>query len=282
MSVSSATAATDAGNPAVRAAGLIEPDLSPAWTEFLGMLKPATRLLVLGPEALAERLRTPERVAQVTGHPQAAPLPFADGSFDAAAGEQALEQSLPTESLAALWRVLKPDADAQFLVQHVHAPLQHAARWAQLECDVVLKKIHFFRRVHQLVSLKSATVTAATDRAANELRAGLKAMKQALSDVQAQGGGRVLTWAVEASQQLLRARNQLSPATAAVEVDRAESLLRGVWRRAGELVALGRSTEQMQALSRYAAGCGFTRIDCLLLSQPDGAPVAWQLLLHRP
>lgn len=286
MTVSALQAPNRAAQAALAAAGLLPPDLSAAWTEFFGMLPPKARILLLGGEplpALADRMAS-ERGASWQLHSAAGmrALPFAADSFDAVAGHQVLEGVEPTASLTELKRVLSPGADAQFLLQHVHAPLQHAARWAQLEADIVLKRVHMFRRVHKLVTLDASTVTAATDRAGNELRAGLQGLKQALADVSAQGGGRVLQWTLLAVQDLLRARNGMKSGTAGLEVDRAEELLRSVWRRASELVAQGRSTEQMQALTQYASAQGFTRIDCLPLQQTGGAPVAWQLLLHRP
>lgn len=275
-----------AGQAALAAAGLIAPDLGAAWTEFFAMLPQQGRLLLLGGEplpALAER-NALERGAlwRLDSAAAATALPFADASFDAVAGHNVLETVEPTASLAELKRVLAAGADAQFLLQHAQSPLQHAARWAQLETDIVLKRVHLFRRVHKLVSLGASTVTGATDRAGNELRAGLQGLKQAIADVSAEGGGRVLQWSMLAVQDLLRARSGMKPGSAGLEVDRAEELLRGIWRRASELVAQGRSTEQMQALTQYAGALGFTRIDCLPLQQTGGAPVAWQLLLHRP
>jgi ubiquinone/menaquinone biosynthesis C-methylase UbiE len=226
-----------------------------------------------------------ERFAGVRFHPAVASekLPFEDASFDAVSGHYALEYSDTAAALAQVHRVLKPGGDAQFVTHHAGSVLIESARRSMADCDVVLKQVRLYRRVHRLVTLDSApeaTLKAASD----ELVAGLRVVREAHATAEARqpGSGRVFAVAIDAAQKLLAARRTMKPALVGLEVDRAEEELRASWRRLNDLVGHALDDAGIAAVQQQATALGFTLIECHRLYHAGENLVGWQLTMHRP
>lgn len=284
-------------------------DIQTAWREFLGTLPPSARLLDIGignhvaalvaSEMAASRgidwqidVIDPDGAAQAGSDAQAgkptfhagaawAHLPFEDATFDAVCGHHAIEFTDSTVALAEVHRVLKPGGDAQFLMHHADSALLQAARLSLREADLVFGHTKAFRRVHRLVTMRQV-VPGTTERATEEVRTAIRALKRGLEIARANGGGRVLGVALDAIQQLLASRREGRPDASGLAVDRAEADLRASIRRLGDLVNHARADADMQLVENAAAQAGFTQVERSTLSDPDGKPMAWQLMLHRP
>lgn len=230
-------------------------------------------------EATASQRECIDRIAFHVGASPAR-LPFDDASFDAVCGHHAIEFIDTVAALAEIHRVLKPGGDAQFLLHHADSPILRSARFSLREADLVFAKTKAFRRVHRLVTM-SQIVPEATERVSNEVRAAIRALKRGLQVAQQQGGGRVLTVALDAIQKLLAARRELKPDVAGLAVDRAETELRASVRRLGDLVTHARAGNDMRVVEQHAADAGFSQIERIALLHAGGEPLAWQLLVHR-
>lgn len=287
-------------------------DVHSAWTEFLQLLSQQARILDLGignhvPALVAADFAvtqqrewridaidpgTPasergaheqERFDRIVFHAGSswARLPFEDEAFDAVCGHHALEFSDAPAVLAEVHRVLKHGGDAQFLMHHSESPVVQAAHFSLREADLVFGKTKAFRRVHRLVGMNQV-VPGTTERATDEVRTAIRTLKRGLQVARSQGGGRVLSVALDSIQQLLAARRDHRPDASALAVDRAEAELRASVRRLGQLVACARSEADMRNLETNAVAVGFTQVEQVALPARDGQPIAWQLLLHRP
>jgi len=210
-------------------------------------------------------------------------LPFDDAAFDAVTGHYALEYGDTAASLAQIHRVLKPGGDAQFVVHHAGSSVLAAARRSLEDCDVVLKKVSLYRRLHRLVTMDNApesTLKTASD----DLAAGIRAAREAHSAAEARqrGSGRVFAVAIDAVQKLLSARRTMKPALVGLEVDRAEEELRASWRRLNDLVEHALDEAGIALVEQQAAALGFTLIERHRLHHAGDNLVGWQLSLHRP
>ena len=226
-----------------------------------------------------------ERFAGVHFHPGVATekLPFEDARFDAVTGHYALEYSDTAAALAQIHRVLKPGGDAQFIIHHAGSELLVTARRSLADCDLVLKQVRLYRRVHRLVTMENvpeAQLKAASD----DLVAGIRTVREAHATAEARqpGSGRVFAVAIDAAQKLLASRRVQKPALVGLEVDRAEEELRASWRRLNDLVEHALDEAAIARLEQQATTLGFTLIERHPLHHAGNHLVGWQLAMHRP
>lgn len=219
--------------------------------------------------------------ADIVFHPGVATerLPFDSGSFDAVSGHYALEYTDTAAALAEIRRVLKPGGDAQFIVHSTDSMLLQSALRSLQESEFVLVQTKAYRQLHRLVTMQDASPDT-LQRATGNLRAAIHSLKQALVQAQQHGEGRVLSVALDAIQKLLVARQQLSPHSVGLEVDRAEAELRASVRRLKDLIGHARSAEGMDALEGQAASAGFSLIERVPQYYAGHNVVGWQLMLH--
>lgn len=226
-----------------------------------------------------------ERFAGVRFHPGVASekLPFDEASFDAACGHYALEYSDTAAALAQIHRVLKPGGGAQFVLHHADSVLLRSARRSLGDCDLVLKQVRLYRRLHRLVTMDNApepTLKAASD----DLVAGLRAVRQAHAEAESRqpGSGRVFAVAIDAAQKLLGARRTMKPALVGLEVDRAEEELRASWRRLNDLVEHAIDEAGIAGVVQQAEALGFAPVEALRLHHAGEHLVGWLLTMRRP
>jgi ubiquinone/menaquinone biosynthesis C-methylase UbiE len=287
-------------------------DVRSAWAEFLATLPHDARILDIGinnhvPALVAADMATSRnrawtidvidpagsdaqrsaydqtRIDRITFHKgeDLNRLPFAEGAFDAACGHHTLEFTDTATALGEIRRLLKPGAEAQFLLHHADSPVLASARLSLQEADMVFVRTKAFRRLHRLVSMQQI-VPGTTERATEELRAAIRMLKQALEGARARGGGRVLGVALDSIQQLLAARRKHRPEATGLAVDRAELELRASVRRLSDLVMHARDDAAMREIEIHATKAGFDQIERSVHVGRNGQPIAWQLLLHRP
>jgi len=222
------------------------------------------------------------RLAGITFHPRVATeqLPFSEHRFDAVSGHYALEYTDTGRALAEIHRVLKPNSEAQFIIHSDASLLVGNAAQSLRETDLVLSETQLYRRVHQLVTMHEVTA-GATEQAVSDLRAAIQAVKRALAEAQKVGAGHVLSVALNATQQLLAARNSMQPQPLGLEVDRAERELQASARRLLDLVEHAQDAQGMDRIQQQAAAAGFGLIERLPQYHGGRNLVGWQLLLRR-
>jgi ubiquinone/menaquinone biosynthesis C-methylase UbiE len=267
--------------------GLYDLEIRDAWETFFDELPTRARLLDLGTGngvlpliALSARDRrgaqweidatdlaridpkrfVPDGLRRFEGvrfHPGVANenLPFETGSFDAVIGQYALEYGNTAESLKEVARVLLPRAWAQFILHHSDSVLVQAARSSMAECDLVFKQTRIFRKLHRLVGTENLQ-NGALQHAQEELAGAIRNVRGALAKAAAAGGGRILSVALDATQQLLAARRSSRAQQVGLEVDRAESELRTSWRRLNDLNNHAVNEKTMQRIEFEANEAG--------------------------
>jgi ubiquinone/menaquinone biosynthesis C-methylase UbiE len=223
-----------------------------------------------------------QRLAGIAFHPGVATerLPFDAESFDAVSGHYALEYTDVGAALAEIRRVLKPGANAQFIMHSADSVLVRSARASLREADIVLSQSKLYRRVHRLVTMDHVA-PGTTERTTDELRAAIQLVKREMAGARESGGGRVLHVALDATQKLLAARTRMAPAMVGLEVDRAEQDLRVSLRRLNDLIGHARNEAEMAEVERQAAAAGFIQIERLPQYHSGSNVVGWQLQMHR-
>ena len=221
------------------------------------------------------------RFAGIQFHPgvDTAKLPFESGSFDAVSGHYALEYADTAAALAQVHRVLKPGGRAQFVMHHSGSALLRSAHQSLHEASWLFGEAKIYRRVHKLVTQDELSPSAKN--AANDLRAVIQQLKQAVDMARRTGGGRVLDVALQATQSLLSMRQRHSPAQTGVEVERAEQEMRASVRRLNDLVAHARNDEAMAAIEAQAREAGFASVERTTLTHAGTNLVGWRLSLRR-
>ncbi len=223
-----------------------------------------------------------KRLAGITFYPRVATeqLPFPEHRFDAVSGHYALEYTDTSKALAEIHRVLKPGAEAQFIIHSDASMLVGNAMVSLRETDLVLRETKLYRQVHRLVTMHEVTA-GTTGHAVTDLRTAIQTVKRALVEAQKVGGGHVLSVALNATQQLLAARNSMQPQPLGLEVDRAESELQASARRLLDLIEHARDEQAMELIQQQAAAAGFGLIERLPQYHGGSHLVGWQLLLRR-
>jgi ubiquinone/menaquinone biosynthesis C-methylase UbiE len=222
------------------------------------------------------------RFAGITFHPGVATekLPFDDALFDAASAHYAFEYADTGAALRELHRVLKPGADAQFIVHHNESALVRAALQSLHEANWLFSEAKIYRRVHKLVTMEG-DFGEATRTTAASLRAAIQELKGGIDVARRRGGGRVLMVALDAVQKLLEMRKTVAPAKVGLEVDRAEEAMRDSVRRLKDLVAHARSDADMAAMEDQARVAGFEVVARSPQFHGGNNLVGWRVRLHK-
>jgi ubiquinone/menaquinone biosynthesis C-methylase UbiE len=295
--------------------GLYDLEVREAWTQFFATLPSAARLLDVGTGngvvaliaqdvARARGARwtidatdlaridpardVPDgtrRFAGITFHPGVATesLPFDAGTFDAVSGHYALEYCDTARALVEIQRVLKPGADAQFILHHADSVLIKTARRVQADASLLLDELAIYRKLHRVVTMDGATPAGLQD-ATEALIAAIRELKKALAEAQRQqpGSARMLAVALDAVPKLLDARRRQLPREAGTEVDRAEGEIRDARARVDDLVAHALDETGIARVVDEAKRAGYTQIEHWPIQHAGSNLVGWQLTLHRP
>jgi ubiquinone/menaquinone biosynthesis C-methylase UbiE len=206
-------------------------------------------------------------------------LPFEAAHFDAVSGHYSLEYADTARALEEVARVLKPGGTAQFIVHHSNSALIRSARQSLREAHWLFSEAKVYRRLHKLVTMEN--LTDKTNTALASLQASIRELKAAIEPARRQGGGRVLTVALDATQKLLEARQRMAPAAVGIEVDRAEQDLRASVRRLNDLVAHARADEDMAALEDQARAAGLEVVERTLQLHNGSNLVGWRIALRK-
>lgn len=220
--------------------------------------------------------------ADICWHPhvEAHALPFEDASFDAVGGQFALEYTDLVPSLAQLYRVLKPGAEAQFLIHHADSELLRHARHGLAEGRLLFGEQGIFQLLRALLTMTQAEPEQ-LQQTALALRHGIAGLKDALMQERASGGGALLQMALQATQSLLRTRTESGPQVLAAEIDRTEQALRRILAQLQDLDDHALDAVRMRSLADHAKDAGFGLIEYSPQHGADGQLLGWLLLMQR-
>ncbi len=199
--------------------------------------------------------------AGCTFHPEVATeaLPFSDSSLDAVCGQYALEYSDQAKALLEISRVLKSAAQARFVLHNTQSLLVLNAHASLTEAELVLDESRLYQRLTRLV--KMGDQSAAIDHpATTQLRETLRSLRNAHSEAQKAGQGRVLEVSLDAVRKLLEMRLTSSPAVVTEQIQRVEQDLRYSVRRLRDLLAHALSEDDMNQLMVEAGEAGLKTV----------------------
>jgi SAM-dependent methyltransferase len=224
-----------------------------------------------------------QRLAGVRFHPGVANerLPFEAGCLHAVSGHYALEYGDMAATLAEVGRVLRPGGLARFVLHHAESVLVGNAHGSLAEADFVLSELKLYRKLRRVVTME-ATSTDAVNRAADELRTAIRQLKQALASARVQGRGLILDVTLDATQKLLVARTQGTPAEVEREIDGVEGELRASVRRLKDLVGRALDAAAMAALVEQARAVGFVDAAAAPELHAGDHLVGWRLEMRKP
>lgn len=210
-------------------------------------------------------------------------LPFDAASFDAVSGHYALEYCETARALTELHRVLKPGAEAQFILHHAQSELLKTAHQARADARLLLDQLAIYRKLHRVVTMDSTSAVAINE-ATDTLVAAIRELKRVFADAQRvqPGSARMLAVALDAVPQLLAARRERSGPAVGIEVDRAEREIQSARLRVDDLIAHALDDAAIARIEREAAQAGFSQIEHWPLHHAGSNLIGWQLTAHRP
>jgi ubiquinone/menaquinone biosynthesis C-methylase UbiE len=224
-----------------------------------------------------------DRLEGIRFHPQMAieKMPFPNASFDAVSGQYALEYTDIPKSMVQIYRVLKSGGGAQFVIHHSGSPMHHHARVNMREAEFILQDTKLYRRLRQLASTDQATPKFAQN-AGKQLQLAIQAIKRALPEARAAGGGRAFVVALDTTRNLLALRTQYGPAHLNREIDIVESSLRHWVHRLKDLVNYSKDRQAMLDIENQALQLGFEIVGCGTQTRGEQDLVGWKLMLRKP
>jgi ubiquinone/menaquinone biosynthesis C-methylase UbiE len=217
------------------------------------------------------------RIKGVHFHPGVATesLPMVDEFFDAVSGHYAIEYAEHTAALAEIYRVLKPDGRALFVLHHRDSVLVKNALDTIREGDFVLSEVKLFVKLRDLLSYQGTSKEFAM-KLSDPLR-------QAIQDVKAllQQNGQMARIALDATHTLMRMHGRLSVSALVAEVNRAEQELLDAVQRVQDLVTVALSNEDIKHIVSISEALGFKCRRCEPLLHNASNMVGWILELTK-
>ncbi|MGH8249121.1 MAG: class I SAM-dependent methyltransferase [Steroidobacteraceae bacterium] len=205
-------------------------------------------------------------------------LPFPAASFNAVSGQYALEYAAVEMGLREIFRVLQGGGQAQFIMHHADSVILHNAQQSLKDADLILNRTKIFRRLRRHLEAERRSPVGAR-RTWVELVAAVSQLQSASGKATS---ALMLHVTLDAVQQLLNARQQLSRATMDRQIHVVEADIRASVRRLQDLVGSAQSVADIARIKDFAGSLGF--VGCEARTQfHDGANlVGWRLNLRRP
>jgi hypothetical protein len=281
----------------------VETTEATCWREFFGTVPDRATILDLGLDAqsghIAQAMNQERgadwRVLHTALEPfrhspgvkpssMTADLPFATASVDAVSGHYGWARVDWERLLSTLLRVLRPNAEAQWLLHSQDSVQTAISQQALSDIHFVIKEQAVFRRLQDLVTLENASDTAVQQRGL-ALQTAVRAIKTRLAHsraAQAPGEGWALQSALARIEQLMRSVATHRPAALGLEVERLERDFRAQTYAFDQQIEQAMSPEAMRALCAHLEQFGFTLVESLPLFRNQHALWATVLLFRRP
>lgn len=224
-----------------------------------------------------------DRMSDIKFHPgmSVEKLTFPDNHFDAVSGQYALEYTDIAQSFNQLKRTMKPAGKAQFIIHHTDSVLVRKTMILLDEAAFILQHTKIFRRLKHLVSAQLATPKFA-ESAGQQLRTAIQDLKQALPDVQANGGGNIIRGTLDTVHQILKRRSENETDFIALDRDiaNADAELRYWVRRQKDLLSSAKDSQGMQEIESMAKEAGFEIKNRDLQFHAESNIVGWKMAIR--
>lgn len=183
-------------------------------------------------------------------------LPFEPDTFDLVCGHFALEYTEVPKTLAEVARVLKPGAQARFIIHHSDSVLVANAEQSLAETDLIIESAGIYARLRELIQDSGplppidTPEAQALSTAIDTLRAARIHDKPATSSV-------VVSACLDAAKHILYLRSQgADPEPALAALSQAQDDLRHSAQRLRDLLAVGHNERQIKALLNTGEDAG--------------------------
>ena len=203
-------------------------------------------------------------------------LPFEDGVFDAVIGQYALEYGVGDKSVSEIARVLKGNGVTRFVVHHESSIVVANARESSEYARWILNELQVYRRLEQFLHMERIK-SPQTDKGYARLE---KVGRQMYDQLRLSPNSHILRVTLEAVQNFLDKRYQLSATTLTSELKTKWQTLELALARMQDLLSHACSTEDISNYERYALSSGL-EIRARTLQYHDENLVGWVLEWRR-
>lgn len=205
-------------------------------------------------------------------------LPFDAASFHAVSGQYIVEYTNMRQTIAEVFRVLRPNAPGQFILHHSDSIVVNNARESLRQADLALqdeKITRLFRRYCDKV-IDSASK-------AENARRDLFSAGSRLQDIASNSDNPLfLNYVIDSVSALYRHREQMSRGQLLQASDRLDQELGNWVHRLNDLVSGAQSASDMQEITSLAEALGFENVATTLQKQDGDNLVGWRLNMRKP
>ena len=203
-------------------------------------------------------------------------LPFADGQFDAACGQYALEYTDAARSVPELRRVLARGAPVQFVVHHADSIVARNARESLEHIEAIEHRANAFGLFREYVAAERGEDAAlAAER--------FERLATAMHDVHAILAGarspQTLAGILQALARLFELRTRLTPEQFDRALEDTHRAFKAAERRLQDLAGAALDKASVSRLADVARHSGFGEVEVVPLRQDDQVLVGWRLTM---
>jgi ubiquinone/menaquinone biosynthesis C-methylase UbiE len=205
-------------------------------------------------------------------------LPFEAADFDAVCGQYIVEYTNIQQTIAEVFRVLRPNAVSQFILHHTDSVVVGNARESLRQANLAIKDAKILRLFRRYCDKSSVSALNAEKARQELIDAGTRLEHEASGSE----NPLFLRYVIDSVSALLQNRQQMSRGEMLRTTDRLERELKNWIRRLNDLASGARSEADLRNIVSMAEALGFDVIDTALQMQDGENLVGWRLNLRKP
>jgi len=205
-------------------------------------------------------------------------LPFDAASFDAVSGQYIIEYTNIQQTMAEVFRVLRPGAESQFILHHTESIVVCNARESLRHADLAIKEVKIIRLFRRYCDKASESVHKAENARRELFKAGAR-LEQIASGSE---NPLFLNYIIESVSTLFQHQNKMSSGQMLQTTDHLERELKNWIRRLSDLVSGARSAADLHDIVSFTEKLGFDDVDTALQMQDGDNLVGWRLKMCKP
>jgi len=204
-------------------------------------------------------------------------LPFETATFDATCGQYIIEYTDIRQTLAEVFRVMRPCGKSQFILHHTDSVVVDNARASLRHADLVVKDAKFIRLFRNYCEKASVSAQKAGHARQALFRAG------SLLEQEASGSENplFLRYVLDSVSTLLQRQPQMSKGKMLQATERLERELKNWIRRLTDLVSAARSEADMIEIVSIAEAFEFEDVGMSVQMQDRDNLVGWRLNMQK-
>jgi SAM-dependent methyltransferase len=206
--------------------------------------------------------------------------PFPDRHFDAISFCFAIEYSEMNDTLAQVFRVLRPNGELQMLMHHRDSRLLNDAELALEDVDWLMETNQIFLHLKGLLSLRQPA-TSELQRATDELRRAIQNLRKRI-DFRGEKPAQALQTAITMVQSLLAMSRESQSSLVIDQIDQAQEKFIRASQRLKRMRAAAKTYAQIHEQAVYMGSLGFEAIEVLPQYQAQENLVGWLVLARKP